>query len=104
MGYLSEERETHLYYDPVDKRWKAWTNMPEWGRKLLRCGWKLIESNTVAGEEVDWTFVINDPTAITVRDMTKPKRTLSPEMARQMRETAEMRKVNTASDTFIDEE
>jgi len=73
MGYLLEERETHLNYDALTKTWEAWTNMPHIAEKLRKCGWKQTHVGVANGEEVDWTFT-GEPTAITFRDMTKPKR------------------------------
>lgn len=77
MGYLAEERETHLYLDGVTREWKAWTNMPFMADKLRRCGWKQTDAGKVDGAEVDWTFTMPEQSAITIRDMTKPKRAFS---------------------------
>jgi hypothetical protein len=77
MGYLAEERETHLYLDGITREWTAWTNMPHIADKLRRCGWKQTGVGRVDGEEVDWTFTMTDHSAITIRDMTKPKRIVS---------------------------
>jgi len=85
MRYLPEERETHLHYDATDKVWKAWTNMPYMAEKLRKCGWKQIHVGKDGGEEVDWLFV-GEPNAITFRDMTKPKRTISEAQIKAMRE------------------
>lgn len=73
MGYLLEERETHLHYDATDKVWKAWTNIPYVAEKLRKCGWKQVSVGKDGGEEVDWSFT-GESNAITFRDMTKPKR------------------------------
>ena len=86
MGYLTEERETHLYYDPVFKQWTAYTNMPNMRDRFERCGWRLVETTKADGEEVDWKFVIYEPTAITIRDMTKPKRQMSPQQLEALRQ------------------
>ena len=56
MGYLAEERETHLYLDGVTREWKAWTNMPFMAEKFRRCGWKQTEVGKVDDIEVDWGF------------------------------------------------
>ena len=74
MSYLSEEREIMLQYDPIRKKWLAWTNMPDWAKHLKNRGWKQTKISKENGKAIDWEFEIEDRKAITFRDMTKPKR------------------------------
>lgn len=73
MKYLSEERETILNYDPVSRKWSAWTNVPEHIRKLQAKGWLLTAKTESEGTEIDAWFEA-PKNAITFRDLTKPKR------------------------------
>lgn len=72
MGYLMEERETHIYLDPVEKVWKACTNMPNWKDRFLKAGWVLKAVTKVDGEECDWEFITDKVTAVRLKDLTKP--------------------------------
>lgn len=82
MGYLLEEMETHLYYDKITKKWKAWTNMPNFAERFRKNGWTQTKASRVNGTECDWAFEIDDPKAITIRDMTKPKRSFNGKLTR----------------------
>lgn len=75
MQYLTEERETHLHYDAVEKKWSAYTNIPEHMRKLQAKGWELKRIGTdETGKPIE-AFLSAPKNAITFRDLTKPKRT-----------------------------
>ena len=78
MGYLTEERETHLYYDPVERQWKAWTNMMYWRDRFIKRGWKLTDMSYCKGEEVDWTFTAPQ-NAVTIRNLNKVRKPLENE-------------------------
>ena len=71
---MTEERETHLHYDPIDKRWSAYTNIPEHMRKLQAKGWKLVRTGTDENGDPIEMFFTAPKNAITFRDLTKPKR------------------------------
>ena len=74
MQYLTEERETHLHYDLVEKRWTAYTNIPEHMRKLQAKGWEVKRTGTdETGKPIEM-FLTAPKNAITFRDLTKPKR------------------------------
>jgi hypothetical protein len=74
MQYLTEERETHLHYDLIEKRWTAYTNIPEHMRKLQAKGWELRRIGTdETGKPIE-AFLSAPKNAITFRDITKPKR------------------------------
>lgn len=96
--YLAEEREVHFEYDPIEKSWNAWTNMPNWKNKLILCGWDLTKTGKVDGEEVDWTFVIHEQKPITVRNMNKARHN------KNHAENAVSDEQDDSDDTFIDEE
>lgn len=42
---LPTERETHIRFDPVDKVWIAWSNMPKYIDQFKRQGWKITEED-----------------------------------------------------------
>lgn len=74
MQYMTEERETHLHYDLVEKKWSAYTNIPEHMRKLQAKGWELKHIGTdETGKPIEMVFT-SPKNAITFRDLTKPKR------------------------------
>lgn len=74
MQYLTEERETHLHYDLIDKVWTAYTNIPEHMRKLQAKGWEVRRVGTdETGKPIEM-FLAAPKNAITFRDLTKPKR------------------------------
>lgn len=74
MKYLTEERETHLHYDPIDREWSAYTNIPEHMRKLRAKGWREVRVGLDEGGEVIEAFYKAPKNAITFRDLNKPKR------------------------------
>ena len=41
MGYCSEEMETTLVYDKVEKSWRAYSNVPTHLTKFAKQGWAL---------------------------------------------------------------
>lgn len=83
MKYLTEERETHLHYDAVDKEWYAYTNIPEHMRKLQAKGWTLLRSGADEDGEVIEAFYKAPRNAITFRDLNKPKRSGNTAFLRQ---------------------
>lgn len=40
--YLPEERETHHRYDPMEKAWITWSNIPKDIDKMKRAGWTVV--------------------------------------------------------------
>ena len=96
--YLADEREVQLNFDPVDKFWSAWTNMPNWRDKLLRCGWTLTKTSKVSGMEVDWSFKIHEMKPVTIRNMNKVKH------IKNNAENATSDDETDSDDTFIVEE
>ena len=72
--YLIEERETIVTYDPITRKWSAWTNVPEHIRKLQAKGWSMKLCHHSDGAIIDAAFEA-PKNAITFRDLTKPKRT-----------------------------
>lgn len=72
--YLTDERETILNYNPITRKWSAWTNVPEHIRKLQANGWSMKLCHHSDGAIIDAEFEA-PKNAITFRDLTKPKRT-----------------------------
>ena len=83
MKYMTEERETHLHYDLIDREWSAYTNIPEHMRKLEAKGWKKIRVGVDEDGEVIEAFYKAPKNAITFRDLNKPKRSGNAAFLRQ---------------------
>ena len=43
--YLPEERETLHRYDPIDKVWVTWSNIPKDIERMKRAGWTVVLEN-----------------------------------------------------------
>lgn len=43
--YLPEERETHHRYDPIEKAWITWSNIPKDIERMKRQGWTLLHED-----------------------------------------------------------
>ena len=70
-----EERETILNYDPMTRRWYAWTNIPAHIRKLDNMGWERGTRKYMdGGVEVAVEFLA-PMNAITFRNLAKIKNT-----------------------------
>lgn len=50
MGYLKNEQETVLTYDPIAKMWYAWSSFPPQMQKLERMGWRKIRTSEENGK------------------------------------------------------
>lgn len=73
MHLTSEEREIHLYLDPIDRIWVLDAFMPKYFRKAIKQGWTPIreyvyEDGTVCG----MSFTAPER-AISIRNIAKKK-------------------------------
>lgn len=71
MGYLKTEQETVLTYDPIAKKWHAWSSFPPQIQKMERKGWKKVRASEENGRVIDACFEA-PKNAVTLRDVTKP--------------------------------
>lgn len=71
MRFLEEERETILYFDPIENEWKAWTTLQKHITKLQKQGWTMTKCTKSDGRIIDAWFKAPS-NAIMFRDVTKP--------------------------------
>ena len=45
VRFFPEERETHLWYDPIDHIWTMESNIPKHFNKAVRQGWKPVSKS-----------------------------------------------------------
>lgn len=56
-NFSIEELETHLWYDPINKKWTAYTNIVTDFEKFKKQNWKLVSENYAKdGTFIDATF------------------------------------------------
>lgn len=70
MGYCLEERETHLLFDAVTKRWKIDTRIPAHIRKFQRLNYKMSKEER-EGEAIISAMFEAPENAISFRDTHK---------------------------------
>ena len=66
-----EEKEIHLYLDPVDRVWTFETFMPKYFRKALKQGWTPIKQYVYEDGTVCGMVLTGPERAITIRSTTK---------------------------------
>lgn len=73
MRYATDERECHIWYDPVDNVTKVYTNDPKCMTKFRKANWTVTEEEKDGDRVVSMRFEsVGFP--ITARDVSKPKR------------------------------
>lgn len=79
-----EEREVHLWFDPVDKVWLAEVQIPAYMSKFEKQGWELVETRYYN----DGTVMSKEYKAgqefITIRDVKKKRLLTDEEKKRRM--------------------
>lgn len=70
---INEERETHLNYDLVDKRWIMDSFIPKHFRKALKQGWTPIKQYVYDDDMVCGMVLIAPERAVTIRNVDKKK-------------------------------
>lgn len=71
-----EEKETHIYYDPIDHIWTMDSNIPKHFNKAIKQGWTPV-SKAVYDDGTVCAMILTAPDgAITIRNPNK-KRTMS---------------------------
>lgn len=78
--FLPEERETHLWYDPIDHIWRLESNIPKHFNKAVRQGWNII-SKAVYDDGTVCAMNLTAPEgAITIRNPNKKRKMSSKAM------------------------
>lgn len=67
----SEERETLLIYDPIDKVWTMDSTVPKHFRKALKQGWTPVKQYVYEDDTVCGMVLTAPARAITIRNTTK---------------------------------
>lgn len=99
MRITPEERETHLWYDPIDKIWRMESNIPKHFNKAQRQGWTPV-SQTVYEDNTVCAMSFTAPeNAITIRNPNKKR-----EMSESQKASIFGRKNDDLDDDFEDED
>lgn len=69
----NEEREVHLYFDPVDKIWMMDSFMPKYFRKAIKQGWTPIRQYVYDDGTVCGMTLTAPERAVSVRNVNKKK-------------------------------
>lgn len=78
-SYSAEEQEVHLWFDPIDKIWRADSSVPKFIRAFQRAGWKQTGSQiSNKGNEIYGSFEA-PPYAISIRKAERKKRVMTDE-------------------------
>ena len=72
----NEERETHIYYDAISKRWTMDSSIPKHFRKALKQGWTPIRQYVYEDGTICEMILTAPERAVTIRSTEKKK--LSP--------------------------
>lgn len=76
IRFSAEEKETHLWYDPIDHIWKMDSNIPKHFNKAVKQGWTPV-SQAVYDDGTVCAMILTAPDgAITIRNLNR-KRTMS---------------------------
>lgn len=67
----TEEKETHLYYDPVDKTWTMDSSVPKHINKALKQGWTPIRQYIYEDDSVCNMILTAPERAVTIRSVEK---------------------------------
>lgn len=69
----NEEKEIHIYLDPVDKVWIFETFMPKYFRKALKQGWTPIKQYVYEDGTVCGMVLTGPERSITIRNVEQKK-------------------------------
>lgn len=69
--FTNEEREVHLYLDPIDRVWVMDAFMPKYFRKAIKQGWTPIRQYVYDDGTVGGMTLTGPERAITIRSTAK---------------------------------
>ena len=69
----NEEREVHLYFDPIEKTWAMDSFVPKYFRKAVKQGWTPIREYMYDDGTVCGMSLIAPERAISIRNINKKK-------------------------------
>lgn len=73
IRFSAEEKETHLWYDPIDHIWKMDSNIPKHFNKAVKQGWTPV-SQAVYDDGTVCAMILTAPDgAITIRNPNKKR-------------------------------
>ena len=69
----SEEREAHLYLDPIERVWTLESYLPKYFRKAIKQGWKPIREYVYDDGTVCGMVLTAPERSVTIRSVEKKK-------------------------------
>ena len=73
MKLTNEEREVHLYFDPIEKVWTMDAFVPKYFRKAIKQGWTPIREYVYEDGTVCGMSLVGPEKAVSVRNVNKKK-------------------------------
>jgi hypothetical protein len=73
MKLTNEEREVHLYFDPIEKVWIMDAFVPKYFRKAIKQGWTPIREYVYEDGTVCGMSLVGPEKAVSVRNVNKKK-------------------------------
>ena len=71
MRLSSEEREVHIYFDPIEKMWMMDAFVPKYFRKAIKHGWTPVREYVYDDGTVCGMSLVGPERAISVRSVNK---------------------------------
>jgi hypothetical protein len=68
---LNEEREVHIYFDPVEKMWMMDAFVPKYFRKAIKQGWTPIREYIYEDGTVCGMSLVAPERAVSIRNVNK---------------------------------
>jgi hypothetical protein len=71
--FSNEEREVHLYFDPIEKTWTMDAFVPKYFRKAIKQGWTPIREYVYDDETVCGMSLTAPERSVSIRNVNKKK-------------------------------
>jgi len=96
--FTPEERETHLWYDPIDHVWLMESNIPKHFNKAVKQGWTTVAKGAYEDGFICSMILKAPDGAITIRNPNKKR-----ELSESQKAALFGFKNNTLSDDYCDD-